>query len=346
MNVSEKLCKWYEINKRILPWREELNPYHIWISEIILQQTRVNQGMSYYLKFIEKFPSIEDIATASVEEILLVWQGLGYYTRARNLHKAACIIAERYEGNFPEQYEVIRKLPGIGDYTAAAIASLAFNQPYPAIDGNVYRVLSRIFGIYTAINTSKGKRDFMNAAWEIMDYHDPGKHNQAMIELGALICLPRNPKCTECPISTSCFAFQKKKMDELPVKQKKLKITDRYFYYLVVRYNDKLFIKQRNQSDIWAKLYEFPMIEMSNSMGLAGLMRTENWKNIFRGSEPKIEKVSKEYLHKLSHQILHVWFIEIESPEVIQLNALHVSENDLGQYPFPRLIERYLFDKE
>lgn len=344
MNVSKKLGKWYDNNKRILPWRERLNPYHIWLSEIILQQTRVNQGTSYYLKFIKKFPDIARLAAASVEEVLILWQGLGYYTRARNLHKAARVIVSEYSGHFPEEYDSIRKLPGIGNYTAAAIASLAFNLPYPAIDGNVFRVLSRYFGIYTPINSAKAKTDFLDAAKEILDIKNPGKHNQAMIELGALICLPRNPECLECPISETCFAFQKNKVNELPVKVKSPNTIDRYFYYLIIRIKGKIYIRQRKQNDIWALLYEFPMIEMKHKTELSILVKRKKWKIIFANSEPNVKRISPEYVHKLSHQTLHAWFIEIETDVPLILQAVPVAESELENYPLPRLIDRYLKD--
>ena len=342
MNVSKQLGKWYEINKRILPWREHLNPYHIWLSEIILQQTRVSQGMSYYLKFIKKFPSIESLASVSVEDVLVHWQGLGYYTRARNLHKAANIIVEKYRGQFPEEYDLIRELPGIGEYTAAAIASLAFNKPYPAIDGNVYRVLARFFGIYSPVNQAKSKSDFYKAAFEIMDAKNPGRHNQAMIELGALICLPKKPKCIECPISEACYAFQKQIVKELPIRQKKLNSVNRYFYYLVIRRNKKFYIKQRKQNDIWALLYEFPLIETHSAIDLTELTSSDMWKGIFQTTNPEIKKISKEYIHKLSHQTLHAWFIKIEIHSPLLINIKQVNETQLEDYPFPRLIDRYL----
>ena len=346
MNVSIRLGKWYDNNKRILPWREHLNPYHIWISEIILQQTRVNQGKNYYLKFIKKFPNIEALASSSVEEVLILWQGLGYYTRARNLHKAAQLIFEKYKGRFPEEYDRIRELPGVGDYTAAAIASLAFNKPYPAIDGNVYRVLSRFFGIYSPVNQAKSKKDFYEAAREILDVKNPGRHNQSMIELGALICLPRNPKCDECPISEACYAFQKQVIFELPVKQKKQKVIGRYLYYLVIRYDEKLYIQQRDRHDIWALLYEFPVIETEKPASLSELVKNSRWEELFRDTVHEVKKISEEYIHKLSHRTLHAWFVEICVHSPLSGKLLQISEGQLIDYPFSRLINRYLEDKK
>ena len=345
MNVSQRLIKWYEVNKRILPWRERLNPYHIWLSEIILQQTRVSQGTKYYLKFIKKFPDVKILAASSIEEILVLWQGLGYYTRARNMHEAAKIIVEKYHGEFPEEYETIRQLPGIGNYTAAAISSLAFNLPYPAVDGNVYRVLARFFGIYTPIHTSLAKNDFYKAAMEIMDRKQPGTHNQALIELGALICLPRNPRCNDCPILDACFAYQKNAIQELPVKSKSISTKSRYFYYLVIRKNQKLYIQQRNQNDIWALLYEFPMIEMNRKCSIPLLLKSRKWKRIFQTTSPELTKISGEYIHKLSHQTLHAWFLEINTVEVLPIEAIQVTKEELNKFPFPRLINRYLSEE-
>jgi len=345
MNVSQQLGKWYNIYKRILPWREHPNPYHIWLSEIILQQTRMNQGLKYYLRFIEKFPTIQVLASSSVEDVLIQWQGLGYYARARNLHKAANCIVHDFKGQFPEDYNAIRQLPGVGEYTAAAIASLAFNMSYPAIDGNVYRVLARLFGIYTPIHSSMAKKDFYQAAMEIMDYTNPGKHNQSMIELGALICLPKKPNCKECPIAEACYAFQKKITDELPVRKKKQKLVDRYFYYLVIHKGNMLYIKQRGPDDIWAMLYDFPLIETKKVIPISQLFKNESWVNIFLDVTPKVKNFSGEYIHKLSHQVLHTWFLEIEIHTSPSIHALEISDQELDEYPFPELIRRYLKDR-
>ncbi|MGD2035192.1 MAG: A/G-specific adenine glycosylase, partial [Bacteroidales bacterium] len=208
MNVSQSAGKWYDKNKRILPWREEKDPYCIWVSEIILQQTRMQQGIQYYHKFIGRFPDFFSLAVAPVEDVLKVWQGLGYYSRARNMHRTAIIVTDKYKGVLPSEVNVLKQLPGIGDYSAAAIASLAFDVPAACVDGNVYRLLSRYFGIETPIDSVEGKKEFNKVAGEILDTDNPGRHNQSMIELGALICLPNHPLCDECPLGSTCYAVK------------------------------------------------------------------------------------------------------------------------------------------
>ncbi len=348
MIVSERIGKWYDIHKRTLPWRESGNPYYIWVSEIILQQTRVQQGMSYYLRFIEKFPTIFILSESSVEQVLLIWQGLGYYSRARNMHKTAKIIVTDYKGNFPEDYKQLLKLPGIGEYTAGAIASLAFKQPFPAIDGNVYRVLSRFFGIESAINSSGAKKDYYQLALKIMDKKKPGRHNQAIIELGALVCLPRNPNCFKCPLNESCFAFNNNRIADLPKKNKLKSITHRYFYYLVIRKSNSVFIKQRGEKDIWALLYDFLQIETKHSLSLPEeLLMDKKWSNIFRNRKITIRNISSEFVHQLSHQTIHAWFIEVEVGKDFTCtydSVIEVKNSLLEEYPFPRLIETYLME--
>ena len=343
MNVSRLVGQWYDSNKRFLPWREDKNPYYIWLSEIILQQTRVAQGTPCYHRFIQSYPEIHDLAAASIEDVLLIWQGLGYYTRARNLHKAANIIVHQFDGVFPADYEQIRKLPGIGDYTAAAIASLAFNQPYAALDGNVYRVLARYLGIYEAVNSNEGKKLFRQAALEMLDKKNPGKHNQAMIELGALICLPGNPLCRKCPIQDSCYAKKSNAIKELPVKRPKGRISHRFFYYLLIRKSDTVFIAQRGEGDIWALLYEFPLIESDRELDPDELMKTKNWKNFFSAGKIRALNFSEEYTHILSHQRLHTRFVEIKYEGNLDIpNSKCIPIKELPDYPFPALIHKFL----
>lgn len=344
MNVSKKLRKWYNNNKRQLPWRESGNPYFIWISEIILQQTRVQQGMNYYFRFIERFPTIFILSESSIEQVLKIWQGLGYYSRAQNLHKTSRIIVKEYAGKIPNDYRQLLSLPGIGEYTAGAIMSLAFNKPYPAIDGNVYRVLSRYFGVNTPIQSAKAKKEFYEIANEILDAGNPGLHNQAVIELGALICRPRKPLCHECPISDSCFALQKNQVTELPNRKRQTSFIDRYFYYLLIRKGDSLFIKQRSEGDIWALLYEFPLIETRSPLILPDdIAGKKEWKDYFSGKRYTITKISEEIKHQLSHQKIHAQFIEIETEDEFTLPlADEIKINELERYPFPRLIDNYL----
>jgi A/G-specific adenine glycosylase len=347
MNVSQKIGDWYDSNKRFLPWRETRNPYHIWLSEIILQQTRVNQGFAYYEKFIEKYPTLHVLAAAGIENILLLWQGLGYYSRARNLYRTAQIIDQQYNGQIPEEYEELLKLPGIGEYTAAAIASLAFNKPVAAIDGNVYRVLARYFGIESAPDTGKGRNEFSIAAEELLDRNNPGRHNQALIELGALICLPKSPLCDECPLNRSCFALKTNRTDSLPVKKKGVKITNRYFYYLIIQKKKKIFIRQRSENDIWALLYDFPLIEMKRSVSLKVLLKSNEWKEFFGDHKIIVKHISEEIKHMLSHQILHVHFIEMEVEDSFILpSTKEIDRTQISNFPVPRLIDRYLSGKD
>jgi A/G-specific adenine glycosylase len=347
MKVSQQIGSWYDVNKRYLPWREGKNPYFIWLSEIILQQTRVNQGMNYYNRFTTVYPTIEELASAPLDEVLFHWQGLGYYTRARNLHKAAQIIVSEYGGEFPRNYEQLLELPGIGEYSAAAIASLAFDKPFSAIDGNVIRVLARYFGIESLPDNAAGKESFRSAARELLDQKNPGRHNQAMIELGAMVCVPRNPNCNECPIAETCYAFTHSRVSDFPVKKKKNKVAHRYFYYLVIRNEDKFFLRKRNEGDIWALLYDFPLLETSRQTSLKNLIMMNEWKTIF--SEALIKNISRSvhYKYILSHQVLHVWFLEINMTGDLKYpGALRVSADALGNYPFPRLIEKFLQERK
>jgi A/G-specific adenine glycosylase len=344
MIVSELIVRWYKSNKRFLPWREDLDPYKIWLSEIILQQTRVSQGSPYYVKFIESYPAISDLAAASIEDILLLWQGLGYYSRARNLHKAANIIVREFSSIFPDDYESIRSLPGIGDYTAAAIASLAFDLPYAAIDGNVYRLLARILGIEAPTDTTTGKKIFQKAADELLDKKNPGIHNQAMIELGALVCLPLNPKCNDCPLVKMCYAFNHDAVGDYPVRSKRSILSERFLYYLVIRKDNSILIRQRSGKDIWALLSDFPVIERKEPQDLSDMIHSLEWKKIFGNLPLTIRRVSGEYKHILSHQKLFAKFIEIEmdKPDICFPGLIKISLSDLEKYPFPRLLRRYL----
>ena len=266
-----RLLNWYTINKRILPWRSTSDPYAIWLSEIIMQQTQIKQGSSYYTHFITQFPTVFDLAQASEDEILKLWQGLGYYSRARNMHYTSIDIVNQYKGKFPENYAMLLKLKGIGEYTAAAIASIAFNQPYAVVDGNVFRVLSRIFGIYTPIDSTKGKKEFNTLANKLLNTNDSGSHNQALMEFGALHCTPKRPNCHDCIFSNDCVAHNLQHIDKLPVKKGKQKIQERYFNFIVISDNEYIYLNKRTKKDIWKNLYEFPIIEMSNKTEITDL---------------------------------------------------------------------------
>ena len=258
----KKLIYWYLQNKRELPWRTTTRPYFIWLSEIILQQTRVNQGIPYYLKFVKSFPTIEILANASEENVLKLWQGLGYYSRARNLHLTARYITNQLNGVFPNNYKELIKLKGVGDYTASAISSICFNEPRAVVDGNVYRVLARVFGIDIPINSSRGINEFKNLAQQLVDTKQPGIYNQAIMEFGARYCVPQNPNCNTCIFNDRCIAFQKQLVSELPVKLPKTSIINFFFNYIVIiSEDDKTVLRQRTEKGIWQKLYEFPLIE-------------------------------------------------------------------------------------
>jgi len=261
MCIATEIIPWYLANKRDLPWRNTQDPYKIWISEIILQQTRVEQGISYYHKLTTAFPTIKHLAQADEEIVLKNWQGLGYYSRARNLHFAAKQIVNDFNNKFPNNYNDIISLKGVGEYTAAAIASFAFQLPYAVLDGNVFRLLSRLMGIDTPINSTKAKKEFSELAQSLMNTKHPDLYNQAIMEFGSQVCKPKKPKCNECPLQSSCFAFSKNKIQLLPVKPKKNKQKVMYFNYFYFRYQDKTFIQKRSENDIWKNLYQFPLIE-------------------------------------------------------------------------------------
>lgn len=340
MNFSNSLLQWYLQNKRDLPWRNTTNAYPIWLSEIMLQQTRVAQGLPYFIAFTEAFPTVFDLAKANEEQVLKLWQGLGYYSRARNMHKTAQIIASDYNGNFPDNYNELLKLKGIGEYTAAAIASFAFNEVVPVVDGNVYRVLARYFDIETDIASSSARKEFTSLAKELISVDNPALFNQAIMEFGALQCVPKNPNCEICIFSSSCVALQKKKVDKLPVKLKKTKVTNRYFNYLVFldKENNTL-VNKRTAKGIWHNLYEFPVIETNEEVGFETIL--DAVKTSF--SDLKIESVSpynnQQIIHKLSHQKLHINFYKIV---VLDKIVDGIDLDLLKNYPFPIVIYNFI----
>ena len=344
-DFSKVLIRWYSANGRNLPWRSTKNPYFIWLSEVILQQTRVEQGKPYYELFIKNFPQVTDLANAKQDKVLRLWQGLGYYSRARNLHAAAKQIVESSSGKFPTTFEEIRQLKGVGDYTAAAISSFAYNLAHPVVDGNVYRFLSRYAGIDTPIDSSAGKKEFAALAEELLDKKNPGIHNQAMMEVGAMICKPTNPLCNDCPFVGSCFAFENKAIDKLPVKEKTTKVRNRYFTYLIIRDEKNVLIHQRIEKDIWQGLFEFPLIESKKTLSVNAL--TKNKFYIALAEENAvIEKVSDEIRHLLSHQKLHATFVHLKVKKISaqSKNATFkvIPLNALKKYAMPQLIVNYL----
>jgi len=345
-SVAAILENWYAENKRDLPWRLSSVPYHIWISEVILQQTRVNQGIEYYNRFIEHFPQVKDLANAETDEILKLWQGLGYYTRARNMHVTARIIVNDFAGVFPDSYEELIKLKGIGEYTAAAIASIAFNKPVAVVDGNVQRVIARLFGIKVAFASLKGKAIFKRYANEIMNADNASIHNQAMMEFGAMVCLPRNPKCNNCRLADHCQAFISGNVNNLPVKKLKMKMRTRFFNYFFIRDKGTTYINKRLNKDIWNSLYEFPLIETSSDISLKELI-VMNEAYFISGKIHEITRSPKIYKHKLTHQLLICSFYLLESDGmVITGNFQRVSIAELHKYAVPVIIYRYLKDLE
>lgn len=340
MDFSNTLIYWYLQNKRDLPWRKSKDPYLVWLSEIILQQTRIAQGTSYYLKFVDAFPTVNDLANADESTVLKLWQGLGYYSRARNLHFSAKYISTELEGEFPSSYKEIIKLKGVGDYTASAIASICFNEPTAVVDGNVYRVLARYYGISTPINSTKGIKEFKVLAQSLIDESQPGVFNQAIMDFGSLQCKPQNPDCNSCPLSTSCVAFEKKKIQELPVKEKKIKIKKRHFNFLVLITKDgKTILQERKGKGIWQGLYQFPLIESHNELSTEELMASSEFQEIVPQNS-KISLFNQDLIvHKLSHQHLHTrfWIVNTQNSHLADIDW-----NEIEKFPVPVLISNFL----
>lgn len=344
-NISTVLIAWYNENKRDLPWRDITDPYKIWISEIILQQTRVNQGLDYYLRFINRFPDVKSMALASEDEVLKLWQGLGYYSRARNLHKAAKQIRSEFNGIFPKEYSQILSLSGIGEYTAAAIASFAYNLPHAVVDGNVYRFLSRYFAIETPIDGNTGKKEFAELAQHLLPTENISDYNQSIMEFGALQCVPVSPDCENCPLATSCRAFELNIVSQLPVKKQKTKVTNRFFNYLKIEFEGKIFIQKRTKNDIWKNLYEFPLIESESLLRVNELITNNEFQSLFEGIENiEIGKITNPMKHVLSHRVIFAQFISIKISEINNnfKNLICISETEIGKFAVSRLIELYL----
>lgn len=346
---QKKLLEWAAAHPRPLPWKNTRDPYIIWLSEIILQQTRVEQGSPYFLKFAEKYPTVQHLAAAPEDELMKMWEGLGYYSRARNLHAAAKKIVED-GGKFPDTFEAIKKMKGVGEYTASAIASFAFDLPFAVVDGNVFRVLSRIFGVATPIDSTEGKKEFSKLADLLLDRTVPGKYNQAMMDFGATHCTPANPKCSQCTFSADCVAFQTGRVSDLPVKGKKLEKRLRYFNFLKIKTGEKVVIRKRAEKDIWRNLYEFPLIETDNpaekpedlktGKGSGGLFLKEIPDSVFQHP--------KRYQQLLTHQKIIATFWEWEAGEGFHIDFsgfLTVDQKLLGKFAFPKVIDLYLKDK-
>lgn len=340
---AQGLIAWYKKNKRDLPWRHTTDPYKIWLSEIIMQQTQVIQGLAYYNRFVEKYPNVKLLAKAPIDEVLKLWQGLGYYSRARNLHAAAKYIVQNHGGVFPHTYEEIRHLKGVGNYTAAAIASIAFGLPHAVVDGNVYRVLSRVFHVRIPMDTGEGKKYFQELANELLIPKKAAEYNQAIMEFGALYCRPQNPDCENCAMNSLCLAYSKKSVKSLPVRSKRTKVIKRYFSYLVLKQGDSVYIRKRVAKDIWQGLYEFYLIESTKAIRSTELLKNKEIMKSGLLKAATIKKVSKEYKHILSHQHLFTRFYIIELKKGKKVpGLLRVTMKNLEKYPMPRLIDKFM----
>ena len=341
MKFSNIILYWYNKNQRDFPWRKSKDAYKVWLSEIILQQTQTSQGLSYFSNIINTFPTLKDLAEASEEQILKLWQGLGYYSRARNLHYTAKYIQNNFNGVFPDDYNSLLKLKGIGPYTAAAISSICFNEKRAAVDGNVYRILARVFDINIAINSTEGIKTFQELADSLISETNPGDYNQSMMDLGASICTPKNPKCNECPLKLICRAYYNNTINNLPVKIKKAKIKHRYFHYLCIEYNGNFLMKKRITKDIWRNLYDFPLIEGE------GICKENDldYKSLFNSileNEIVIVK-TKHYEHQLTHQKLNITIEYIKTNKINDNNGfLKVNRMQIKKLPVPKPIEKFI----
>jgi A/G-specific adenine glycosylase len=349
MNFSKRLIDWYKIEHRDLPWRQTKDPYIIWLSEIILQQTQVKQGLPYFQKFVSRFPTVHDLARASEDEVLKLWQGLGYYSRARNLHFTAQYVSKTLKGQFPETYKDLKTLKGVGDYTAAAIASFAYDEPVAVVDGNVQRVLSRFLGIHTPINSTEGVKEFKHNAQDLLDVTQPALYNQAIMEFGALHCRPKSPKCMFCVFQQDCVAYQQGIQEELPIKLKKTKVKKRYFDYLVlIDSEENTLVQKRSGAGIWKGLYEFPLLESEHPKD------APNSKDVSAATELSVELIQSIHIynenpvvHLLSHRRIMATFIEVKIKgllsEVKASAAMEVmSKKELHQLAVPVLIQNFI----
>lgn len=344
--ITSLLLEWYKREGRNLPWRETADPYKIWISEIILQQTRVAQGRDYYFRFIGRFPDIETLAAAQEDEVLKLWQGLGYYTRARNVHAAAKQVMHTFNGVFPSTYSRIISLRGVGEYTASAIASIAFNEPYAVVDGNVFRVIARLFGIALSIHSSEGKKIIREIAQSLLDHGDPGSYNQAIMDFGAMVCTPAQPRCADCVLRDYCTAFTEKRVGELPVNDRKISVRNRYFHYFHIQHNGHTFLQKRNGSDIWKNLFEFPLIETAGPADFAELEKTDLFRKLFSGISSLSFDPRLAIRHQLTHQSIHTRFYRITIPPATLFNPpegiFKIEDEQLPDYPVSRLTHKYL----
>lgn len=347
-NISITLLKWYKDYKRDLPWRRTKEPYAIWISEIILQQTRVRQGLPYYQRFIDRFPDVKTLANSTEEEILHQWQGLGYYSRARNMHRCAKIILDQYKGYFPDSFKELIKFPGIGSYTAAAIASIAFGEPVAVLDGNVIRVLTRLFGIEDNISESRIRKRILMIASKLIDRDNPGDFNQAIMEFGAVQCIPLNPNCNDCPLQNQCKAFLYNLQNKLPVKSKRNSVKNRYFHYFIIYHQNKILMKKRYEKDIWEGLYDFYLHE-NDSIEKIEFKTIDGLPSKLLDSGENIEFISSEFIHQLSHQKIHARFYHLPVKQIENVKNIRFYKNhrfynilNISKLPKSILISNYL----
>ena len=345
-SFSKKLLECYNPASRNLPWKQTNDAYKIWLSEIILQQTRVEQGTPYYLAFIKQFPTVKKLANAPQDEVLKLWEGLGYYSRARNLHFAAKQVMELHDGKFPITHQEIIQLKGIGNYTAAAISSFAYNLPHAVVDGNVYRVLSRVFGIETPIDSTEGKKQFEQLAQQLLDKKNPATYNQAIMDFGALICKPKQPLCDQCPFSSDCKALELNKITLLPIKSKKLIKSERHFHYFVLHDDENIYINQRTKKDIWNGLFEFPCIESQEST----VNSQQIIDDLFLKKKDVLSTVDCQpifYKQTLTHQYINAYFYEIKYKKLpdLELSYQKISKKSILNYAFPKIVRSYLTDR-
>ena len=343
-HFTDSLLRWNkEVNDRPMPWKGEKDPYKIWLSEIILQQTRVEQGWDYYNRFVAAFDNVHKLAKAPETNVFKLWEGLGYYSRCKNLIATAKIIASKYKGKFPEHYDEIIALKGIGPYTAAAIASFAFNQPFAVVDGNVFRVLSRYFGISQPVDSTVGKKLFTDLANELLDKKQPGNYNQALMDFGAVICKPKQPLCATCPLKSKCVAYLEGIVNELPVKEKSISKKSRWFYYLIAEHNGKVYVRKRGPKDIWENLYEFMLEETSQAIATDKITSLPSFKKLIGKNKFEIIAVSKDFRQQLTHQTIHGQFIRISVKKPLEADGYTIVDaKQLKKLPFPKLIAAYL----
>lgn len=353
---AQTLLQWHKQNPRPLPWKQTQDPYKIWLSEVILQQTRVEQGLPYYLRFVEQYPTVENLANAQTDELMRLWEGLGYYSRARNLHETAKQVVNQMNGKFPDSYKGLLTLKGIGNYTAAAIASFAFGLSHAVLDGNVYRVLARYFGIETPTDTTQGKKEFEQLANQAINPQYPAEYNQAIMDFGALQCTPSKPNCLFCPLSTTCYAFLNQKTSDLPIKTKKIVRKKRFFNYILIKNaQGEIYIVRREKRDIWQHLYEFPLIETDTPPSNPNTLNEHPiWKEWFGNDIANLPKIAqleqiKHYKQLLTHQEIYAQFWECRLPEHTECpipQALFVNPKEIENYAFPKIINQYWQDKK